>query len=553
MEENNIKPESKTGFLVSAIKSVTEGTEPTATLPLFLGGDDEIHKAIMETAVAYVSFGRAKEKGLSKEAEIFKNKFNELREKHFPELSAEDAGAYCTVYFQFSRRYLNRSVNNIDELIENDDFINRVITRIADRGDDPIPLVFPIIGTVKPTLDKRDRMRRRHFGGPTQVADTFTVYLYNSFIAVKVKRPSRLEYVNLINDIELKLRYFGERWVVNSINLERAGIAKLITEFFLDHVIQHSVEGILSNQELANYILANDIDTIALQLLQAASPKGTYYNMTCLANQCNHSELVLVQPYDLMLLNDADMDQDQRDLWIRIRDRLEQVSVEDILKCQNRYKYKGKEVNLAVKLFSELGDSEGKAPYGQFTLGVPSLSEYFTTFALMAEKYDPTFKKYAIDYPSVEAYRKKRSEFVGATRMGEYVHWIKEQVTFGKGEQPNEVETRGDDQRGFEDGLLDIFSDDDEAYWRTFSGIMENIPYASHVFIGFRNSDCPKCGTRAGTPVIENGVEKPKTVSDFTAATGFTPIDIVTSFFDHTRMLIEEMGSQQRLQEEIIS
>lgn len=548
--------ENKSEMLIKAIQSITDADAPHAIIPIFLGGSDELHNAIMETAVAYVSFGSAREKGRDKEALMYKAKFDELREQHFPELSMEDAGAYCTIYFQFSRRYLDRGINKLPNIKEYEGFINRILVSVEDRPPMVVPFVNPIIASPNKTMEKRDRMRRRHFAGPTQVADTFSVYLYNSFIATKIKRPSRLEYVNLINDIEMKLRYFGERWVINSINLERAGISKLIVEFFLDHITYHSVEGILSPHELSDYILANDINTIALALLQAASPKGVYYNMTCLANKCGHSELVTVQPYDMIKVNEQDMDDEQRDLWIRIRDKLEKISPEEIVKQQNRYRFKGTPVDTAIKLYSGLGEEESTKPYGQFTLKVPTLSEFFATFTHMSEKYDPAFKKYAIDYPDVQKYRQKRAEFSGAVRMGEYLHWIGNQVTYSTSNDesvPNEVEDRSDDQRGFEDGLLDIFSDDDEAYYRTFAAIMEQVPYMTHVFIGIMNSDCPACKKRAGTPEFEDGVEKPLTVHSITAQSGFTPIDIVTNFFDHTRMLIEEMGSTQLVQEEVTS
>lgn len=548
--------ENKSDLLVSAINSLMDGDGPHAMIPIFLGGDDETHAAIMETAVAYVSYGAAREKGRDKEAQMYKLKFDELREKNFPELTMEDAGAYCTVYFQFNRRYLNRGINKIDDIKGYENFINRVMVNIGDRGPRISPLVNPIVGTPNKTMDKRDRMRRRHFSGPTQVADTFNVYLYNSFISLKIRRPTRLEYVNLINDIELKLRYFGERWVINSINLERAGISKLITEFFLDRVTYHSVEGLLSPHELTNYILANDIDTMALALLQAASPKGVFYNMTCLANKCKHSELVTVQPYDLMKVNEQDMDDEQRDLWIRIRDKLEKITPEEMRAQQNRYSFKGEKIDTAVKLFSGLSEEESKGPYGQFTLAVPTLAEYFATFTHMGELYDPAFKKYAIDYPDIQKYRQKRAEFSGAVRMGEYLHWIRDQVTYSTNPDesvPDTVEDRGDDQRGFEDGLLDIFSEDDEAYYRTFGAVMEKAPYMTHTFIGFMNSDCPACKARAGAPEIKDGVEQPLRVHQITAQSGFTPIDIVTNFFDLTRMLIEEMGSHQLVQEEVTS
>lgn len=559
MENTDVQaPTTSSEYLVNAFKTLTNIEEaPRITLPIFLGGNDEIHRAITETAVAFITYGSAKEKGKEKEAKIFLAKFEELREEHFPDLNPNEVGAYCTVYLQFSRRYANRSIQRDTELGQCSSFINRIMTEVAGEDAKLIPYINPIIAKPRAVQAKRDRMRRRHNSGANQIADTFNVILHNSFVMMKISRPPRVELVNLINKIESQLRYFGERWVVNSINLERAGIARIIVEFMLDRVTYHSVEGILSPQELTEYILANDVDTMALALLEAASPKGVFYNMTCLANKCNHSSLEQVDPHDMYLLNDADMDDDQKDVMYDIVNKGRKLTPDELLTFQNRYKFKGVAIETAVKLHSELGGDESKIPYGQMTLGIPTMAEYFTTFDLMAEKYDPTFKKYALDYPDVQTYRKKRSEFAGAVRMGEYIHWVKEYVTYGDKQaedSPDEVDNRGDDQRGYEEGLLDIFSDDDEAYWKTFGAIMEKTPYMSHVFIGFRNCECVKCGAKPGAkPGEDKPEEENGKVHPITLESGFTPIDVVTNFFDHTRMQIEEMGEHQRLQEEITS
>lgn len=543
VEPKTVKtPTPVSEFLVSIVKRLTSDDHTLApSIPLFIGGNEGIHTAINETGIAYALYGKAKDKKKKEEMQMYLNKFNELKAEHFPDLSDDEVGAYCMVYLQFVRRYLSRSFAAQDELVANDLLVNRFN---GPKG--PVPFINPITPKVRATATKRDRMRRRHNSGATQnIADSFTMVLNNSIIVMKVKRPARVELINLINDIEMKLRYFGERWVINSINLERAGISRLIVDFVLDRVTEHSVEGILSPAELKEIILSNDIDVLAALLLENASPRGVYYNLNCLNNKCNHSELILIDPHDFIHVNDADMSEEQKDMISQMLNHGRKFKMEEIRKLQNKYKFKGVDVDTAVKLSTAINAE----PTAQFTLGVPSVGEYFATFDLMSERYDPTIKKYAMDYPETEKFRKKRSEFLGAIRMGEFVHWVKNYITFGdpQTETPDEIDDRGGDARGFEEGALDIFADDDEAYWKVFGAIHEKVPYMTNTFVGILNSECPKCGNRH---VAEEEGEK---LHEIVSASGFTPIDMVTNFFDLTRMLINELGEQQRVQEEITS
>lgn len=554
-EENKDRIEEKkhtfqSERLVNVVRLLQDNEETgRQILPVFIGGDEEIHKNIMQASIAYLSYKGAEEKNLKKEAEIFYNKFIEIKDKFFSDLTIEEMGNYATVYMQFVKRYLDTPISKMDDIVDNSEFYNRYKLTIGDQPPKLTPYINPLKPNVRKSNSQSDRMRRRYFAATGNTPDTITVLLYNSYILTKIRRPTRIELIKLINDIELKLRYFGERWSVNSLNLERAGIAREIVDFFLDRVVHHSVDGILSNDELKNYILANDINTITLAILQASSPKGVYYNINCLANKCGHSELVHVDPYDMYLVNEEDMEEDQRDFIYTLLNKGGKYDPSDILKYQNRYSYKGKKVDNAVKIYEDILTKTDDTPaVGQFTIKVPNLTQYFTSFDLVAEEYDPTIKKYALDYPNIQEFRKKRSEFMGAIRMGEYLHWIDNYITFGNPNIENDediVEDRSESQREFEKGLLTIFSEDDVLYWEVLKKILECVPYMSHTFIGIPNSSCPSCH---GKPE-----DNPDKNQEFTIQTGFTPIDMVTNFFDHTHILIDEIGRLHEIQEDLIS
>lgn len=547
MEQENKIEESKY-TLTEIVKEIVNHDSDVISLPLFVNCSQQTHQDITSIGIAYLSMNSAIRDNNKAEYEIFKNKYDELKETFYPELSDEELGIYLTIYMQFSRRYYDRKFNR-DSVPFAPNLNNKFKSHVDEAWHS---FCDPLKSSIKSNMSLKDRVRRIYMVGQNQDPDSFLVWLPNSYILTRIKRPTRMELLTLINNIELKLRDYGERYAVNSLNLERAGIAREIVDFFISLITFHSVSGLLANAELKNYILANDVEVMAISLLQASSPNGVYFNTNCLASNCKHSSLDLIDPFELYKLNTEDMEEDQLDFMYKTINGSLKSNIEEIQKYQNRYRYKGAVINPKYVFrneMTELPTDEAK-PIGEFRIKVPTLESYFTSFDLMSEIFNPTIKKYALEYPNAKEYSKKRSEFIGTIRIGEYVHWVDSIVQYRdpsvEGSE-DVIESKDENQREFEQSIIDIFGQYDRAYWGIFQVILENTPYMTHSFIGITGNVCPSCKQKAGDKDKEGEGQTHPIVKD----SGFTPIDPVMNFFDHTRMLIERLGAEKRLQEEI--
>lgn len=552
-EKLSEEQEKELRTLGTAVKKVMEFNPAVTAITLFLGNDPDVHDAYYKTSVAYLKLAEAKEKGSEREIKAWGNKFKELKEEFFPDLDERDLASLLSLYFQFIRRYSDRAVKGQKDITELEDLVNRIHYTDGKGIEQSISFVQPINPNIRANLSKRDRIRRKFKAKGNNSPDSFTIILHNSYIVLRINKPERINLFRLIEKIETQLRHYGAKWAVPSYHLERAGIARIIVDFILDHVTYHSVKDLEDVQELKRCILANDIDTLALSILQSSAPQGVQYNMVCLANSCNAINTVLIDPYELDLLNDLDMTNEQKDIFSKLLIG-EKLSEEELLKYQNKYRFNGKEVDNKILLYvkESIEDFinpealESKTPYGEIRLKVPNLATYFTCFDYSAEIIDAEIKKLILEYPDPKLFREKRSKFLSTLRMVDYIHWIDQYVEYGASELAegeDSIEDRSDNHREFDEGMIDAFNDDEDLYGRTMEAILTKTPYMTHTFIGLLNNTCPTC---KGTPKDNNG-------NILSINHGFTPIDVVTNFFDHTQILLNNQSLIQSMTEEVAS
>lgn len=533
-------------YLINAITSIDEFDPNQRVLTLFLGKDEDAQKAAYDTGLIYINRNIALQEGRKNDYRVLSNEFKNLKEQFFPDTTEEELGAYLTLYFQFIKRYMNRTYERTPEVLEKGNFINRIRTFIKQQ-EGSIGLIQPILPKSTKGLGLADQMRRAHLAQGMGDPDTFSVYLANSYILLRVRRPKRKDLFRLLNEIVQKLKFYGERYSVPSISLEKAGISRILVDFVLKHLVSHSVKGVIDEYELKKYILLNDLDTIAVELLKAGSPKGVQYLLNCIVKKCNFSGTVSLDPANLLLLNDEDMTNEQKDVMYKMLNEGLKLSPEELATYQNKYLFNQEKIEQTIYMYRFGDESENPAPYGELKIEVPSLATAFTSFDLAAERNDPEVKELATNYPDKREFRQKRAEYLGTVRITDYVHWISEFRIYG---DPNtdspedKVYTRNENHREFDDGLIDIFNNDDDLYGSTLAKVLTVPPKMTHVFCGILNSECPNCQGHADDE-LKHGVLE--------AHSGFTAIDPIINFFDHTRIQISTLGEIQAIEEDILS
>lgn len=523
-------------YLREAILQGKEG-KPGYSLPLFLGTLSSQHEAILSTATVYAQIKQVEsdiENGkLDPKSGILNSlhvKFNELRELHFQGIEENELGGMLLNYFQFYQRGLDRMLARED----NQEFIDpSALVNTLPFRDERIGLINPIMPQVKSKDSVRDRMRR----GKLKLAnepDSFSMMLVNSRIFMKMKVPTPLDMVLLINKITLELKGYGERYRVSSLHLERALITRILVTFMLERATYWSVADILDAEELLNVIKFEDVGIIATTLLANAAPKGVSYTIGCLADKCNYNETHLVDPSNLVVYDDVRLPQAYKDQISQILNTGKKFTIDELKASDVPYRdFEGKLIDTVVGYDGGAGELHIKSPY---------LSDYFTCFDNMAEQINPELRDLAVQFPNQKVYATKRAEVMGSIRMAEYLQWFDKNVIFpepGEDGTPDEIK-RSDDPKGFDQGLLDMFNSDDELLRNALDRVIKNAPKMTYVYVGIADDHCPKCKEAASDIVKEiNG--------------GFTPIDPILTFFDHTRMLIAMRRDLVTLQEEILS
>lgn len=534
--EKGIKKQRALNALRSCVMSVGEEADMT-TLPIFIGQVGEVHNVIFRTAVqlnACLSAERAELEGGDKkgrDTKALRQVFEESCKEHFPNMPEDEITPMLMNYLKFVYRYADRNMMREDNLPigERNDFGNTIPG--INEGD-RTPLMTRVTPSNKKELSVSERMRR-NLRGARNSPDAFNILLLNSLVLLRVEIPTAPDLIRLMNSIATRLRNYGERYNVTSIMLERAGIAELLVDFVLDRVKYHSMKDVGDLYELKRYILANDINTIVMTLLGTTAPKGLSFRMYCLANTCQHNELVVVDPTGMVLDVEEDMSEERRRIAFELVHKGLKLSREDLAKHAPVYKDEN----------GEPIDTRIPVPgVGQMVVAIPTLEEYFDTFHAMRDGINPQIRDLAVEFPNPKDFMLKRRELLAGIRGSEFTQWISAMEYNPVSSEDTEVEVilRSEDPRGFDQGLMANFSDDEDLYVATLQRLVKIIPRMTYTFVGIANDTCSKCGKTKESP-------------DHEMVKGFTPIDPIMNFFDRTRMMIGMLEQTSTIVEDSLS
>uniref|UniRef100_A0AAU8L0E4 Uncharacterized protein n=1 Tax=Pantoea phage Survivor TaxID=3232176 RepID=A0AAU8L0E4_9CAUD len=510
---------------------IEDGEDDAPALPIFLGTERGPHNILYQTARAFMGMEEAIKEGKEREANVLKTRFDELRAEHFPDVDDNELSIMLTNYFTFFFRTFDRGMvrGDVEDLVSPKNFTNTAEGRNGNR--------VGFINAMKPSVNGKMTMRekmRRNFLQAYDQPDSFNVMLNNSMIFLKASIPTPKDLIRLINDIQTKLRQYGERFQVSSLHLERAGIGEMIVDFVLDRVTYWSVKDVEDPRELKRYMLSTDINHIAQLLLGISSPRGVNFRLYCLANKCKFSAVKVIDPANMILTVEEDMPEEMRQIRHELLTTARKLSREELADIQRVYKDKeGKPIDLDIPI--ENGT-------GKLVIGIPTMQEYFQAFHRMADRINPELRQLAVDFPNPKVYADKRKEFMSTLRMGEYLQWIQQYVVFVKpGEEgEDQVMDRDEDPAGFEEGLLDIFNKDDTLFVDALQKVLAISPRLTYTFVGIMEDECPSCKKKAESAMQE-------------LLSGFTPIDPIMNFFDHHRMMIGIRTSQASFVEDSLS
>jgi hypothetical protein len=534
--QKEVKKEVALQTLREAIISV-EQEGRFETLPVFVGPVGEVHRTLYATAMLYNAYRSAEEEEANgkvnkgdRTAISIRLKFEDHVKENFPDMEIEELEAMVMNYLRFVYRFSDRMLLRDENLeVTQQSVVNTMPGRDGQR------VAFST--ALKPSKDgketsMRDRVRRG-FRRANGIPDTFSITLLNSLMVLRVSIPTPTDLVRLINNIETRLIQYGKKYNVSAIHLERAGISQILVDFVLERLKYHSVKDVDHIDELKRYILANDINTIAGNLLCLTSPKGVSYRMYCIANKCEASKVTIIDPTAMILEVEDSMPEERRQVLYEIVNEGRKLSREELAKYAPIYTGPdGKPLDLKITT------TKGT----RLVIGVPSLEDYFATFNRMANRIDPELRDLAVNFPNPKVFQEKRKEYLASIRGAEYIQWFSHmEIDPEEGEEGEmEVINAKDDPEGFQEGVLDNMGDSEDLYSEALVAVIKNIPRMTYTFIGISNDTCGSCKDTAEQ-------------IDREFIPGFTPIDPIMNFFDRVRMMIGTATTEVSSVEDILS
>lgn len=507
---------------------------PGYGLPIFLGGITSRQQVILEAAQLFYSIeqlrqqereGKLGDKTILTSIEV---RYAEHKEKNFSGVDDKELGELLMNYFTFFNRGLDR-LQMREEFVKETNVEN--MQNVLETAHGKLGLIQPAQPGSMKNLSMKDRMRK-NFGRAAGAPDGFSVMLMNSRVFMRIKLPTPMDLLLLINRIAEALSGWGSRERLTSLELERALITREVMNFVIEHATYWSVSDILDARELFNVIKTKDADVLAVAILAASSPKGVNYKLTCLADKCGYSQDHLLDAanltqFDAVRYPPAYMEQVKQILNKGTKFSIEELKASDVPYID----VDGNEIDPILTL------KNGKV---SLTMGDPYLSDYFECFDNAAERINPELRKLAVQF-SGKKFKEARSNFMGSIRTINYLQWVSK-MTFhaepGSGNE-DEVYLRETNPKEFDEGLLDCLSSEEELAGLFLDKIIRVVPRMAYTTVGLLHDECPGCKAKAEH---QAGIQK-----------GFTPIDPILSFFDHSQILIALRRELGTLQEGVLS
>lgn len=503
-------------------------------LPMFVSVMREQHQIVLSAAqlhTAITELTSNKNAGKGSTETILASmtaQYEELRVKHFDGVPDEKLAQLLTNYIHFYSRGLDRVGHRDDQqdLLRTEHFTNTIPYNDIRKG-----ICEPLKAGTSKNLGMKDRMRRS-FNNAGDDPTSFSMILMDSRIFLKMSNPTPLDLVLLIQTIADKLQGYGKRQRVTSLQLERALIVRCIMEFVIGRLTYWSVSDILDTRELLTVIKESDAKAIAATLLASSAPKGVNYYMTCLADKCNFSETRLIDAAHLTVYDDDRYPKEYHEQISKILSTGHKYTVEELMASDVPYiDVDGSVIDQTLSIRNGRVVLKLKSPY---------LSDYFTCYDNAAARINPTLRQLAVQYPTPQKFKEAKAAFMGSIRSIDYLQWVDEMIVYPDDgtEGDPEVYKRSENPAEFDEGVLDCLGSDDRLAAIFLEKVIQVVPRMTYTFVGIPWDQCPKCK--------ENATMR-------SSHKGFTPIDPVLAFFDHTQMLITLRQELGHLQEEVLS
>lgn len=486
-------------------------------LNVFLGTGKEAYlrmEKLMELWLDY-NFTKNDENAKPSRLEASKVSLSEYIKEEFSGMSEEEVNGIANRFYNFMQQMTETEYYRND-LMRSEKWRNLTQINSNETSADVKPL--------KPGLNAKVSMAEAMRRGSRRAsgdAENISIYLRNSFIHLRIARPTTLELGRLIQNINDEIRGYVRRVNASSSTLARIAIIRVVWRFIADRIKWCSVKDTSDYYSLVNNIRFSDVGSLAMGLMEAVSPRGVDMSLEHHTKTCNW---VSYKKVDAALLTnhvDDNLKKEQAAALGNLFNMVQLYSREEITALQNMTDH-----NVDMKIVSADGTK-------YIELRDPLLGDCFTQLDAFIARINPSIQELRANFINDEQYEAELSNLIGSVTSSEYVHWI-DKIGFypeDGSDEPPTVYTRESNPVEFAEGIIDNINDDQSLGEELIRRVRRNLAKMSFTVIGVPNFTCERC--------------KQDTSKDFTTIHGITPIDPLLAFFTHTQLTI--MGTIKRL------
>lgn len=351
----------------------------------------------------------------------------------------------------------------------------------------------------------------------------FDVLLRDSFVAITFTRPSKLEIGGLLQDIAQTIKGYVRSVRNNFISVSRIAACKAIWNFMSKRIVYSSVSNIDSFEELTNVILLNDIERLAIALVESFNTRGVNLGLRCFDPTCDWTSFSLVDTAKLVHNRNTPTDEEYA-IFANLLNQRVRFTMEETLGLSSKSTYGLNEEDFRIY-------NESKTMY--LVTRQPTLAEAFNTFDNFIAEINPKISDLRSRIIDPEEFESELNYLYGSIGSTEYIHWIQEYHTVPNPEQDVEaikLTRRDSDERDFDKGLVAVIESDDFLSRELVKQVTTKVPLMSHGFIGLQNFECSSCKKHQSELQQKAGVNL-----------GYTPIDAIMAFFTLTQLTRDVM------------
>lgn len=509
------------------IRDLTEADrDAKGTINIFLGNSKESQIYAGEVvsrwlAVEMVRNRYKMDQSTKAQLEKAEQDWEEYISLNMPNKTAEEAGHFAADLYQFATETQD-GIRIRTKMMGEDG-----VSNVSDRGGFVQPDIIGKKAGAKIENFSLSQMMTRTQSNNTGASLQWTILLRNSFVALNLERPSKAEMGILLNDIRRSIGGYVREIGNNNLTLAATAARRVIWNYLCKNMASSSVTDIGEYGQLTEVILGVDLDILIIGLLKAYTETGVQHYLGCLKKGCDWGQYALVDPA----------------LMVRHRDKI--TSPEDhaiYANLLNGHLKMTREETLALSRASTYGvennrvyDSSGTT-YMEMAPG--TLRDEFNAFDYFVSQVNPRLAELRQTITDPQEYQAELAITYANLGGTEFIQWIHAYVKPAPADS-DAKEVRfvrdGTNDDEFNKGLIKLLEDDQEWNKAIVSFVLNKVPYMSRTFVGVRNYACPKCKTNTADTQDPQGLLDNKL--------GYTPINVVYSFFIHTQLEWMAMAS----------